>query len=546
MLTKPRNLPLFAASFATAASLLLLAGCGGSGSDTSLAAPAGKWRTGDFHVHTVQSSDADGSQTLDHVLHKAFAGYGLDWMAVSDHLRLSGRDNNGVNLAAPIPLSTGIERYQQPRIQALQAGGTYADKLIFSGFEWDMPGHDHIGIALFKGSSALVSDPRGSNEFEYLFTNRDAKLFDPSDLAAWRTKYAGQRYYTSPADALQAVSWLQNNYPDSSYAIINHPSRNKGSYSIEDFRNFNDIAPNVFVAIEGMVGNQMESNRGGYSTAYIPENAKERVYGGVDHIVAQVGGVWDALLGEGRRIWNVADSDSHFKTTDFYSSGYFPGEYAKTYIWTQGDGVRDLLAGMRSGKSFAVFGDLIDSLDFNIQGQAGKAEMGEKLNALAGEKVTITIRFKSPAQNNYEKPINSGIRANLPPQVEHVDLIVGDVGPKAKAGTPAYSVATNASTRVLKRFTSKNWKKSADGYNTISYELSAGKNQYFRLRGSNLGTDVAGFTANGEPLADQLISTEDNQARFNEINDRNYAGLWFYSNPVFVSVPSVPSVPSVR
>ena len=48
--------------------------------------------------------------------------------------------------------------------------------------------------------------------------------------------------------------------------------------------------------------------------------------------------------------------------------------------------------------------------------------------------------------------------------------------------------------------------------------------------------DVAGLTQGGEPLADQRTAGTDNLQRFNDINDRNYRSLWFYSNPVFVTV----------
>ena len=126
--------------------------------------------------------------------------------------------------------------------------------------------------------------------------------------------------------------------------------------------------------------------------------------------------------------------------------------------------------------------------------------------------------------------------AGVKPLVDHVDLIVGDVGAKAAPGTPAYSVAVNPSTRVLKRFTSADWTVGADGYASVSYTLTAAKSQYFRLRGSNLGTDVAGKTQNGEPLADAKTETVEHQQRFNDINDRNYASLWFYSNPIFMTL----------
>jgi hypothetical protein len=162
--------------------------------------------------------------------------------------------------------------------------------------------------------------------------------------------------------------------------------------------------------------------------------------------------------------------------------------------------------------------------------------MGGELKVAGGDKITITIRFKSPAKNNYEKPVDSGTSANVKPVVDHVDLIAGDVGVKATPGSAAYSVATNASARVVKRFTAADWKLDTDGYYSVTYETTASKNQYFRLRGTNLGVDVAGLTAGGEPLADQRTGTTDNTQRFNDINDRNYRSLWFYSNPVFVSL----------
>ncbi|EEI80299.1 hypothetical protein HMPREF0175_1536, partial [Bifidobacterium longum subsp. longum ATCC 55813] len=79
-----------------------------------------------------------------------------------------------------------------------------------------------------------------------------------------------------------------------------------------------------------------------------------------------------------------------------------PGEYAKTYIWLPGTStdLKTLLGAMRSGKSFGVFGDLINALDFHADNATASADMGGMLTAKAGDKVTITIRFKSPDHNN--------------------------------------------------------------------------------------------------------------------------------------------------
>lgn len=518
---------------------LLLAGCGGSGDGTP-AAEQGRWTTGDLHTHTVQSDDSRTTQTLDFLLGKAFTTYRLDWMAVTNHLRSSKYDNAANLLPAPKAFAYGMEAYEIPRIQALQASGNYAGKLIFSGFEWDMPTHDHIGVGLFEGASgSLKPSASGAKEFQYLFTTGAESLFDAADVARWKAQYP-QRFNQTADDALKAIAWLKAKYPDTSYALINHPSRNPGKYSIADLRQMNDLAPRIVFAIEGMVGNQLEPDRGGYTSAYIDANQANRTYGGTDAIVAKLGGVWDALLGEGRRIWNIADSDSHFEIdSNNNSSGYYPGEYAKNHVWQASKaegGIGGLIDSLRAGRSFGVFGDLINALDFNVYALSGKGTMGQEIKASAGESVTVRIRFKSPPVNNYQRPVASGNLGNMTPKVDHIDLIAGDVGERAQPGSAAYQQATNPTTRVLRRFTAADWTQDGEGYYTMEIPLTIARNQYLRLRGTNLGENVAGLTANGEPLADQAVTTSDPAQRHDQINDRNYGNLWFYSNPIFVSV----------
>jgi hypothetical protein len=295
-------------------------------------------------------------------------------------------------------------------------------------------------------------------------------------------------------------------------------------YSISDFRDFNNIAPDVMFGFEGMPGNQMEPDRGGLNLT-TPEN---RTHGGSDYMLAKVGGEWDALLGEGRKFWNFSNSDSHFEISEnrLYSSGYWPGEYSKNYTWVNGSSIKSVLDGMRSGKSFSVFGDLIDALEFQAKNGNNTVDMGGDLKVKEGQMVKITVRFKSPQKNNNGDPV----------KVDHVDLISGEVTGKAEPGTPAYNKATNDTTKVVKRFTSKDWKTARDGFHAITYKVKADKDQYFRLRGTNLGENVSGETMDGEPLIDKKTEIEDNETRFSEINNRNYKDLWFYSNPIFVSV----------
>ncbi|WP_053373141.1 S-layer homology domain-containing protein [Paenibacillus sp. FJAT-27812] len=518
---------------------------------TKAAAPSsGKWMAGDYHVHTYVSNDAQ--QSLQTVLDQGFETYGMDWLALSDHLRMSDRDDEGHNVpGGPIPLSQAIVDYQTKKINELRGQGKYQGKITFTGFEWDMPTYDHMGVGILDGSM------KASSQFEYLFTNRDANMFKAEDRAIWDQK--DQRVYSNAADARTAVKWLASNYNDSSYMIINHPSRKlangKTIFQISDIRDFNNIAPNVVFGMEGMPGNQMEPDRGGLNQ----NNPKNKTYGGSDYMIAKVGGVWDALLGEGRHFWNFANSDFHFKVAgDQFSSGYLPGEYSKNYTWVDGNDMNAVLKGMRSGKSFSAYGNLINALDFNIANETGKGEMGEDFKVKEGDPLKLTIRFKSPKTNNYAviKSVTPAVNdrythtSNVTNEVnvDHVDLIAGDVTGEVKPGSPNYNKDTNESTKVIARFTSKDWTTDAEGYNVITYNLgAANKDQYFRLRGTNLGVDVAGETENGEPLIDAKVEDDrsfendkdvQSMKRFNEINDRNYKDLWFYSNPIFVKSES--------
>ncbi|WP_419885379.1 S-layer homology domain-containing protein [Paenibacillus sp. B-A-8] len=480
---------------------------------------SGKWMTGEYHAHTYESNDAQ--ESLKSVLDAAFEQNGFDWMALADHLRVSDRDDEGVNIpGGSIPMSQGIVDYQNEKIKKLQAEGKYAGKIIFSGFEWDMPQYDHAAVGIVTDQPGSAEALKAINQFEYLFTNRDVSMFDPTDVAEWSA--ADTRSFSTKEDTRTAMKWLSSHYPDS-YVLINHPSRKNGTSSelkIEDIRDFNDIDPNLVFGFEGMLGNQMSSDRG-----ETPET-----YGGTDVKVAQLGGMWDALLGEGRRFWNFANSDFHFKTkNDQFSSGYWPGEYSKNYTWVDGSDINAVVDGMRSGKSFSVFGDLINALEFNVSGDGQEEEMGGELDVKQGDDLELTIRFKSPQQNNNGDAV----------KVDHVDLISGEVNGKVDPGSPEYTKATNDTTKVLKRFTSEDWTTDAEGYNVIKYQVGAAdKDRYFRLRGTNLGTDVAGETVNGEPQIDPKNNTVDNLTRFEEINARNYSDMWFYSNPIFVDVES--------
>lgn len=182
---------------------------------------SGKWMTGEYHAHTFESNDAQ--ESLKSVLDAAFEQNGFDWMALADHLRVSDRDDEGVNLpGGSIPMSQGIVDYQNEKIKKLQAEGKYAGKIIFSGFEWDMPQYDHAAVGIVTDHPGSAEALKAINQFEYLFTNRDVSMFDPADVAEWST--ADSRAFSTKEDTRTAMKWLSSHYPDS-YVLINHPSR---------------------------------------------------------------------------------------------------------------------------------------------------------------------------------------------------------------------------------------------------------------------------------------------------------------------------------
>jgi hypothetical protein len=224
--------------------------------------------------------------------------------------------------------------------------------------------------------------------------------------------------------------------------------------------------------------------------------------GGYDQMTAEVGGLWDSLLGEGRRWWITATSDSHVH----YSEGgidFWPGEYSKTYVFA--DKTPDsIISGLRAGKIFVTTGDLISELDVSVKavGANATASMGGTLSAKVGDDLEVTIRFKDDKGPNTQ---------GSNPLVSRVDLIRGEVtGPVADK-----AANKNPTTRVEARFTASAWSQVGD-QTVITYRIkNVTKNEYLRIRGTN--------TTELEPQPDPK-------------GEDPWTDLWFYSNPIFISV----------
>lgn len=96
------------------------------------------------------------------------------------------------------------------------------------------------------------------------------------------------------------------------------------------------------------------------------------------------------LLGEGRR-WSItAVSDSHAHYTEGRTD-FWPGEYAKTYVYAQQD-YDSVLDGLRGGNVFVTTGDLITELYVSMSQSEKTASIGETL-VTDNKPATVTIAF---------------------------------------------------------------------------------------------------------------------------------------------------------
>ena len=506
--------------------LLLLSGCQTMKHETQT---TGTWLVGDFHNHTFLT---DGGIEADEVFSHAF-GFGLDWIANSEHGGAFGRTPKG----QPWPTDTVFLGFPPAekmwRWQSLwqnsyaivkEARKTYSDKLIIQGYEWNVPTHDHASVGII-----------GTEEDGGLAIARHEYLFDADDSGASSDSLLGvngKSTTNSHKKALAGVKWLADNYQTSCYFLINHPSRQL-SYSIADIRDFNEAASGVAFGFEGMPGHQKAAIRGGYDRGPFKDKegkditSRAQTYGGADLMIAEVGGTWDALLGEGRRFFTFVNSDFHHPDYDFW-----PGEYAKNLTYAQDmdhDGKysqAELLEGLRSGNSFIAHGNLVSRLEFSAESGGEKVAMGSTLAAGWGNDVKIMIRFRSPEVNNNGDKVT----------VDHIDLIAGEVRGKVDkyladgvTPNPAYDTKTNETAKVIATFIDKDWQDDGYGWRTISHRVSnVRRDMYFRLRGTNLGCGVPGETDRDcNPLNDDLMAPN--------TTEKAYSDLWFYSNPIFIS-----------
>jgi hypothetical protein len=444
------------------------------------------WIAGDHHIHSRYSVGWDDTSEppspiiggdaiypipLNALMAKHF---GLRWMVATDH---GGPNHSRVNLEMGYP-------------ELLMSREVVPEVIQFYGMEFDTPGADHSSIIV----PHTHDEAERLHELESGWSKRDT----------WPTDRARN---TEPKmiEALEFMGELER----PPVVIAHHPSRSArevGGYGLdrpEELRAWNDAAPEVAVGMEGAPGHQAsalapdgtldpDGSRGAYR--------RNPTMGGFDPMTARLGGFWDSMLGEGRRWWITANSDSHVHWREG-GSDFWPGEYSKTWVLAHPE-YDDILDGIRSGRVFVSTGDLVSELWVTASVDGASAEIGGELEVGSGDEVEVTLRIRDP-----EGPNANGDR----PGVARVDLIVGEV--LGRLADP--TVDTNPTTRVVRRFTEADWDRDGE-WLTISARLEASAaDRYLRVRGTN-GTEA-------EPMLDPR-------------GEDPWSDLWFYSNPIFLRV----------
>ncbi len=476
--------------------LIIATACGGwallSAQDTER-----HWLAGDSHIHSHWSADYDETKNppepslgVDGRYATPINAYraqrhGLDWMVTTDH---GGPNHSKLNFSRAYAELTA-SREIVPRI------------LQFYGMELNMPGMDHHTLII----------PNSEQEASMLFEIESR--FDSQD--AWPADHTRNQ----EAHAQRALEHMKS-LRLLPLLFANHPSRSAkglGVYGLDEpreFRNNHDLAPDVYRGMEGAPGHQagtLASDGGqkvnekgepaGFRGSY--QNTGAHTLGGFDQMTAIVGGLWDSMLGEGRRFWILATSDSHAHYADQARPGsdFWPGEYQKTYVHAQRS-YRGVLDGLRNGRIFAVAGDLISELDVTAKGRNRSAGIGETLSIDKGEPVTLTLRFRDPQTTNAR---------GENPRVSRVDLILGEIhGPVADRNGDR-----NNTTRVIARFTGKQWTRAGETLTITTTLPRMDRSVYVRVRGTN---------------------TQDLEPPMDIPGENPWTDLWFYSNPLFIEI----------
>ncbi|MGP3981587.1 PHP domain-containing protein [Streptomyces sp. KR80] len=486
---------------------------------------------GDHHVHSVYSHDA--KYTFSQLAQRG-AQFGLDWMVFTEHSNVGHAEAGGALAERQEVISARLEN---PRM------------LIFQGLEWYIPAAEHATVFSAPGPH----EAELLRQFELVY---DGKLLRRSEGSPGHPDTPGNE-----AHAVAAIKWLaerrRSGYVDDVLVLANHPSR-LGIDSPHELRAWRDAAPEIMIGMEGAPGAQgaalpgwggATSVRGEYEnkpTAQSWPGYPAEAYlthGGFDWMTATVGGMWDALLSEGRLFSITTNSDNHRTVHDTWRNGdwpegqnfdntgklpdpvntdrpqpgsdFWPGQFSRTHVGVTRYGYREVMAGLRAGRVWVDHGQLIDGIDVRLHRRDGHecgVTLGGRLRVRPGERLLLTVTVTTASRPNFHGVL---------PQLAHLDVIRGAVR------GPAWD--RNAwrapDTRVV---------HTADvsgRTGTYTLRIPVGRVEepcYLRLRGSDGRRNGPG------PLG---VRVDPHGPLPHEPgNGDPWADTWLYTNPIFVDV----------
>lgn len=527
----------------------ILAGCNSDSDDSPKVddplanlpqSPAGRWVKGDHHVHSTLT---DGYEDLITTLDKSYH-FGADFIFSTDHSGFGGwyigNDLyrlmlDGSRIENPYGPPHDYEWAKTFADQKLDDGKPQGNEVTYNAIEAYRQNKLEDGQYLLFGLELTVKSVHEAHSTAW-FPEEDG----------WRTvdefnSLCAGGYPGTPGDREYMLWCLDYIEERDGIWLMNHPSRKHRQneeerrfvgLSIGDLRQFNDHIPATFVGMEGAPGHHIDDRGRGYyreEPVYLDEYTEEygiayhgRTYGGFDFMTSRIGGVWDALLSEGRRFFITANSDFHTRNRDFW-----PLEYSATHSFLKEESMEGIAQSLRDGKMYVNQGRLVEDLYFVARSRETNqhAWMGEELVVPAGQKVDIIMTMKSPELHN----VNEFDIENA--SLSFVDLIAGKVGEKIGPGHPDYEKPFVDTSEVVATFErgGDNWIQEADGTIKLTYTINnLEEDMYFRLRGSNnpKGTELF-VDEEGNPMLDL---DKEGSMELLAWNDR-----WVYSNPIFVS-----------
>jgi len=461
------------------------------------------------------------------------------WAASIGAAAVKGNASNGTPLSNQTSPSMwrwqSIQEFQYPLSEYLSGQRNVP---VFMGMESVVAGHEHASMTVVSGQVVLDKAPSNTApgftpagnatalaQWSYCFDRNDA---DNSRGGGqnWDCSVPGSANATDPswnataaklviasgtgaglrghAKTVEGVKWMSALHGQASYYVPAHleragpfnPNGNNG-FNIEHLRNLNNAAPNIVFGFETQPGHGASENRGEYYQnrnsigGTLVDSVGGTTWGGTGIYGAKVGGVWDALLGEGRGFWFFASSDWHnrgsFGPDDRRSTqDFYPGEYQRNYVMVKapkGKGhyqslgqlkPQEIVDSLRTGDNWVSSGQLVDRLAFvacargddseaddlreavvaaaannvavDVEG-ARCATMGQKLLVRSGQSVIVAIAVRDPQGTSYapytfNNPSLAQVGIIQPlnrPVLDHVDVIRGLVSGYKTPGAADYA-----------------------------------------------------------------------------------------------------------